>query len=118
MKILIADDQPSVCSAIRLLLEQEPKVSRMDEATNVHALLECAVKCIPDLLLLDWGLPGGTPEALLPALRCLNPDIYIIVLDSKPQTGQEALEAGANEFVSKNDPPERLLAAVRSCKNA
>lgn len=117
MRILIADDQPSVCSAIRLLLEQEPKVSRMDEATNMQALLDCANNCIPDLLLLDWELPGGTPEALLATLRCLSPDLFIIVLDSKPQTGQEALEAGANEFVSKNDPPERLLAAVRSYKN-
>jgi DNA-binding NarL/FixJ family response regulator len=114
MHILIADDQPRVCSAVRLLLEQQPEVEKVEEAVSAQKLLDCAINHMPDLIFLDWELPGRRPKELITDMRCLCPDIYVIVMDSKPQTRQAALDAGANAFVSKTEPPERLLDAVRS----
>ena len=116
MRVLSADDQPRVRSAIRLLLEQQPEANVVEEVANAQELLNHVGNCCPDVLLLDWELPGLTPEKLLATLHTFCPDLFTIVLDSKPQTRQVALEAGANEFVSKNDPPERLLAAIKSSK--
>jgi len=117
MHILSADDQPTVRSAIRLLLEQQPEANVVEEVANAQELLKHVGNRCPDVLLLDWKLPGLTPEKLLATLHTYCPALFTIVLDSKPQTRQLALEAGANEFVSKNDPPERLLAAIESSKD-
>jgi DNA-binding NarL/FixJ family response regulator len=118
MRILLADDQPSVLSAIGLLLEQQPESSVVDEVTNAQELLDHAINLCPDMVLMDWQLPGSTPEKLLATLRTLCPNLFIIVLDSIPHTRQAALNAGANEFVSKNEPPECLLSVIKSYKDS
>jgi len=117
MNVLLVDDQSKVRSAIRLLLEQQPDWNIVDEACNISELLNHVEHYCPDVLLLDWELPGYSVEKLIRKLRSLCSDLFIIVLDSNPQTRQPALEAGANEFVSKNDPPERLLDTIISFKN-
>jgi len=114
MRILLADDEPRVRSALRLLLEQQPVVDIVEEVANAQELQDHVRNRCPDMLLLDWALPGYTPKNLLTSLRNFHPDLFIIVLDSEPQTRQIALVAGANEFISKNEPPEKLLAAIKS----
>lgn len=118
MRVVIADDQPRVRSAIRLLLEQQLEANVVEEVANAQELLDNVRNCCPNTLFLDWELPDRTPKKLLATLHTLCPNLFTIVLDSKPQTRQVALEAGANDFVSKNDPPERLLVAVKSSKDS
>jgi DNA-binding NarL/FixJ family response regulator len=112
--ILIADDQPQVRRALRLLLEQELEATVVGEAADVGSLLAQVAAGCPDLLLLDWGLPGMAAQDLLVALREACPALAVIVLSGQPEVGEDALAAGADAFVSKADPPEQLLAAVRS----
>jgi DNA-binding NarL/FixJ family response regulator len=50
----------------------------------------------------------------LTALRQACPQVAVIVLSAQPGAEKPALAAGANAFVSKADPPEQLLAAIRS----
>jgi len=114
MRILLADDEPRVCSAIWLLLEQQLESNIVDEVSNAHEVLDYVRNCCPDILLLDWELLGSTPEKLLGILRALCPGLFLLVLYSNPQTRRASLKAGASEFVSKNDTPESLLAAIRS----
>ena len=113
MRILLADEQPRVRSAIRLLLEQQLEENTIDDVSNSQELLNYVRNCCPDLLFLDWELPDLAPDNLLMKLRTSHPDLVIIALDSKPETRQAALGAGANEFVSKNEPPDRLLEVVK-----
>jgi DNA-binding NarL/FixJ family response regulator len=113
-QILIADDQPKVRQALRLLLEQELALETVDEAAKAETLLAQVSSGCPELVLLDWGLPGIAAVDLLVALRQSCPDLTIIVLSGQPEVEENALRAGADAFVSKTDPPERLLAAVRS----
>jgi DNA-binding NarL/FixJ family response regulator len=116
MRVLLADDQPKVRSALRLLLEQEPELSVVGEAATAEGLLAQVRAAHPDLVLLDWELPGlQAAHPLLPALRALNPCLSVIALSGRPEVYQAALAAGADAFVSKGDPPERLLSAVNDC---
>ena len=117
MLVLLADDQPRVRSALRLLLEQQPETYVVEEVTSTKELLKYFKNCHPDILLLDWKLPGFVPDELLTTLRTLYPGLFIMVLDSMPQTRQAALKAGADEFVSMNDPPEQLLSAIAGHRN-
>lgn len=115
--VLIADDQPRVRSAIRLLLEQQPEEYSIEEVNDAHELLDHVKNYCPNLLFLDWELPGFTPDKLLTQLRTSCPNLIIIALSSEPQIRQIALDAGVNDFVSKNDPPEYLLATINHSKN-
>ena len=115
MRVLLADDQTKVRSALRLLLEQEPGLSVVGEAAEAEDLLaQVGTEC-PDLVLLDWELPDQGGAATLAGLRAARPGLMVIALSGQPEARQAALAAGADAFVSKGDPPERLLAAVDDC---
>jgi len=115
MYVLVADDQSRVRSALRLLLEQEPGIQVLGEAVDTTGLLDWVKAACPNLVLLDWELPGLGVDRLLPTLRELCPGLAVIALSGRPEARQAALDAGVDAFVSKGDPPERLLAAVNDC---
>jgi DNA-binding NarL/FixJ family response regulator len=112
MRILLADDQITVRSALRLLLEQEPQVEIIGESADATAVLQAIERVRPDMILLDWELPGLSPVQLLRLLRYERPLLRIIALSSRPEARKRALAAHADAFVSKSAPPEELLAAV------
>jgi DNA-binding NarL/FixJ family response regulator len=120
MRVLLADDQPALRSAVRFLLEQEPNVAIIGEATDVSGLIDRVAELHPDLLLLDWELPGLTSTRsvrdVINYLYASCPNLQIIVLSGRPEASRHALAVGAGAFVSKADPPERLLAALRRVK--
>ncbi len=113
MRILLADDEPNVRSALRLLLEQEAGLTVVAEVENSKGLVSQLEADCPDLLLLDWELPGGKGGELIPALREKCPELVIIALSSRPEARRAALNAGAESFVSKGSPPQEVIAAVK-----
>jgi CBS domain-containing protein len=117
MHVLLADDQPQVRSALRLVLDHEPEMQVVGEVTNAETLLTQTRTIHPDLILLDWELPGLAMKNLLPSLRKDSPYLLIIALSGQLEARQNALEAGADGFVSKGDPPERLLEILREVRN-
>jgi len=117
MRVLVADDKPEVRSALRLLLEQLPGVTVVGEAIGADSLLAQASALCPDLMLLDWELPGLHAVELLPGLRARCPRLSVIVLSSRPEDHRPALATGADAFVSKGDAPEQLLKAVSDCSD-
>jgi len=94
------------------LLGQQSGLEVVGEAADAPGLLAQVEVACPDLILLDWGLLGQPAADLLPTLRKLYPDLYVIALSGRPEAHQVAVAAGADAFVSKTDPPERLLAAI------
>lgn len=112
MHIVLADDQPRVRFALRALLELEPGVRVVGEAADVEELLAQTEATCPDLVLLDWELPGLASDGSLSALRERCPDVSVIALSGRPGARRSALTAGTDAFVSKTDPPHRLLAAI------
>lgn len=122
MRVLLADDQAWLRSAVRLLLEQEPGIEVVGEAAEANILLSIAKSIGPDLILLDWELPGldagSSGERLLGTLHSCCPQIAVIVLSGRPEASALALDAGADYFVSKADPPDSLLSALRDARRA
>lgn len=109
MRVLLADVQPKVRSALQLLLNHEPDVRVVGDVDDAENLLTQILSAHPDLILVDWGLPGLSAIGSLPALRKDNPNLKVIVMSGRPEERQQALTAGADVFVSKIDPPEQLL---------
>jgi two-component system response regulator NreC len=115
MDILIADDQPQVRSALRLLLEQEPGLRVIGESADAQDLLAQTTATCPDLILLDWELPAiQSPSSLIATLRALCPRLRVVALSGRPEMRGAALADGAAAFVSKGDSPEGLLAILRA----
>jgi DNA-binding NarL/FixJ family response regulator len=111
VRILVADDDVHVRSALRLLLEQEPDVQVVGESTAAETLVDEIGRCDARVVLLDWELPGLRTNGLLPRLRAL---VRTIAMSGRPEQRSEAMRSGVDAFVCKGDAPETLLAAVRS----
>jgi DNA-binding NarL/FixJ family response regulator len=114
MRILVADDQPKVRFALRVLLERQPGLAIVGEATDRNDLLNRVEMTLPDVVLLGWELPGLTSMDSLSPLRRIRPNLLVIALSGRSEARLAALSAGADAFVSKGDPPESLLAAIRT----
>jgi DNA-binding NarL/FixJ family response regulator len=114
MRILLADHRTRVRFALRTLLARQPGLEIVGEARGVENLIVQVAVTQPDLVLFDWD-PGVEAVAHIPrVLRRIRPGLVIIALSGRPEARHAALAAGADAFVSKVDPPERLLSAVLS----
>jgi DNA-binding NarL/FixJ family response regulator len=118
MRILVADNQSSARLALFALLEQQPGWQVVEEVVSADELMSEIKVSRPDLILLDLSLPELIAEELLPVLREKYMNISVIVLSCRPETRSKALAAGADAFISKADPPDRLLQAISSAKQS
>jgi DNA-binding NarL/FixJ family response regulator len=117
MRVLVADRQSRVRFALCSLLEEQSGLVVVGEATDGKELLAQVEAVCPDLVLIDWDLPGMAGVDLLAALQKMCLGIHVIALSSRPEVEQEALAAGVQAFVSKAGPPEPLLAAIQFVKD-
>lgn len=112
MRIILADDQSKVLFALHILLERNPDLAIVGEASNANELMNLISSSDPDLIILDWQLPGLNQIGYLTAIRDRCPNLIVVVLSGRPELSQAALDAGADAFVSKIDPPERLIGTI------
>jgi DNA-binding NarL/FixJ family response regulator len=99
---------------LRLLLEERLELEVVGEAADNQELLIMLEDLRPDIVLLDWDLPGLSTAAPMDALLGIDHQAKLLVLGAQPESRPAALAAGADGFVSKADPPRRLLAAIRA----
>ncbi len=111
-RILVADDDARVHAAIRILLSQEPDRALVRGSAEADSLAIQVKEFRPHLVILDWELPGRPAVALLLALNGLDYRPKLMVLSTRPEAESDVLAAGADAFVCKGDPPERLLSSL------
>lgn len=114
VKVLIADDQAEVRSALKVLLEHEEGIGALDEAEDISSMLLKVENGCPGLLLLDWELSNQLMADTVPILRRLVPELRIIALSGRPEAAKAAIEAGVDTFVSKGENSDRLLDAIHT----
>jgi len=112
-QVLIVEDEPAIRRVLSALLESEG--FRVIEAeTTARADIE-ARSHKPDLLLVDLGLPDGDGIGLIRRVRAWSP-VPVIVLSARTMEDQKiaALDAGADDYVTKPFSAPELLARVRA----
>jgi DNA-binding NarL/FixJ family response regulator len=112
MEILLADDNPEVRSALRLLLEQEPLPFSVMENSDMQGLFASLKESYPVAVLLDWELPGFQGKEDLDIIHSICPGMKVIAMSSRYEARHEALKAGVDTFISKVEPAEKILAAL------
>jgi two-component system, OmpR family, phosphate regulon response regulator PhoB len=111
-RILIVDDDESVRSLLRATLPEDDY--EVLEASDGNQALELTEREPPDLVLLDWQMPGRPGSHVLDELKSRYPDLPVVVLTAQHQPPQRALaEAlGVDVFLTKPFSPMELLDTV------
>ena len=116
IRVLVADDQSMVRAGFRMLLGGEEDIEVVAEASNGLEAVDKASRFDPDVVLMDIRMPEL--DGLEATRRILAADdtarILILTTFDLDEYVYEALAAGASGFVLKDDPPEQLLAAIRT----
>lgn len=111
-RVFLADSQPEVRSALRLLL-LDINMQVVGDASNWSAALTQAADTQPDMLVVDWDMIPIDSSLL--ELRATCPAAVVIVLISHLDARQQAaLSAGADSFISKGETPDRVAERLRS----
>jgi len=113
-RILLADDNPGLRAALRLLLETRLEFELIVEARDMEHVLAQVEDSRPDCVILDWELPGRPIHERVPVLRTLVPHLKVIAFSARPESKQTALEEGAEAFFSKNEPPIFILDMIQA----
>jgi DNA-binding NarL/FixJ family response regulator len=116
MNVVLGVRRAALHLALVLILSDEPGVTVVGVASESEGVLALARTAQPDLVLLEWELPGRPAPEVLAEARALARPVRLLVLGSEPGLRQPALEAGACAFVLIGDPPELLLAALRQVR--
>ena len=116
IRVLVADDQSMVRAGFRLLLSNEQDIEVVAEARDGLEAVDKAARFRPSVVLMDIRMPEL--DGLEATRRILATDdaprILILTTFDLDEYVYEALRAGASGFVLKDDPPEQLLAAIRT----
>jgi DNA-binding NarL/FixJ family response regulator len=116
IRVLVADDQSMVRAGFRMLLSGEEDIEVVAEASDGLEAVEKAARFDPAVILMDIRMPEL--DGLQATRRILAADgaarVLILTTFDLDEYVYEALRAGASGFVLKDDPPEQLIAAIRT----
>ena len=115
-KVLIVDDEFAIRDMLRMALEIAD--FRCLEAENIQDAFTLVVDERPDILLLDWMLPGGSGLELLRRLKRNDTtrDIPVIMLTAKTAEDNviQGLDVGADDYITKPFAPRELIARIKA----
>ena len=115
-QILVADDNPAILDALKIMLEEEGyKVETTVDGATVKGLKEP----LPDLLLLDIWMSGIDGRDICKLLKssAATKHIPVIMVSATKDIEQIAKDSGADDFISKPFQMEQLLAMVAKYVN-
>jgi len=114
--VLVADDQSMVSAGFRLLLGDEDGIEVVAEAADGNEAVAKAARFRPAVVLMDIRMPELDGLEATRRILAADPDARVLILTTfdLDEYVYEALRAGASGFVLKDDPPEQLIAAIRT----
>jgi DNA-binding NarL/FixJ family response regulator len=116
IRVLVADDQAMVRAGFRMLLAREPDIEVVAEAGNGLEAVYQAARFDTTVVLMDIRMPELDGIEATRRILAANDRARILILTTfdLDEYVYEALGAGASGFVLKDDPPEQLIAAIRT----
>ncbi|MCA9864981.1 MAG: hypothetical protein KIS95_13240 [Anaerolineae bacterium] len=107
MRVLIADERPSVRAALRAVLEHDSACEGIDEVVEVDDAMS-ALAFGADLLLVEWG--SSRPLIRLPArAKVMHPGLIVVALGRHGGAAEQALAAGADYYIDTTEPPANFI---------
>jgi two-component system response regulator DesR len=115
IRLLLAEDQGMMRSALALLLGLEPDIEVVAQVGRGDEVLAEALRHHPDIALLDIEMPGISGLQAAGSLRTELPECRVVILTTFGRPGylRRAMDGGARGFLVKDAPVQELAAAVR-----
>jgi DNA-binding NarL/FixJ family response regulator len=116
IRVLVADDQSMVRAGFRMLLSGEADIEVVAEASTGLEAVDKAARFRPTVILMDIRMPELDGLQATRRILAADPAARILILTTfdLDEYIYEGLRAGASGFVLKDDPPEQLIAAIRT----
>jgi DNA-binding NarL/FixJ family response regulator len=115
IRVMLVDDEAIVRTGLRLVLESEPDIKVVGEASDGADAVRAATELCPDVVLIDIRMPRMDGLTATRQILADTPETRVIVVTTFNEDAcvHEALRLGASGFLLKVAPPERLIEAVR-----
>jgi len=118
MRVLIVDDLARARQSMKALIGTHPAVLSLKEATNGREAVDLVEMWAPDVVLMDVLMTEMNGLEATRLIKTKWPSIKIIVLSMYGDYETQALQAGADAFVNKGEPPARLLQVLDAVARA
>jgi DNA-binding NarL/FixJ family response regulator len=112
IRVLVVDDQLRARQSLTALLATDPHVGEVQQAAGGSQALLVIEQMPPDLVLMDAQMPEMDGPEVTREIKRRWPHIKIFVLSMYVDYMADALAAGADAFISKGEPPDRLLTLI------
>jgi two-component system response regulator NreC len=116
IQILIADDHGVLRAGLRTLLNAEPNLEVIGEASDGNDVLRLASELHPDIVLLDISMPGPGGIEVTRQLKEAMPELHVLILTAHEDESmlREAVQAGAAGYIIKRAVESELINAIHS----
>lgn len=116
VRILLAEDHETVRAGLKLIVNSQPDMEVIGEATDGRSVLAQVEKLLPDIVLMDISMPQLNGLKATEKLKESRPEVKVLTLTRHKDDGylQQLLRAGASGYVLKQSPPAELLHAIRA----
>jgi DNA-binding NarL/FixJ family response regulator/class 3 adenylate cyclase len=116
VRVMIVDDQALVRAGFRMILEAEPDLEVVGEASDGGEAVEASQSLKPDVVLMDVRMPEMDGIEATRRLLADGPETKVVMLTTfdMDEYVYDALRAGASGFMLKDVPPEQLVEGIRS----
>ena len=115
IRILTVDDHPLLLEGLAAIIQNQPDMVLVGQASNCRDAIQQFRKLRPDVTLMDLRLPDMSGIDAMIAIHAQFPEARIIMMTTFEGDGpvQRALEAGARSYILKNMPPREIVDAIR-----
>jgi DNA-binding NarL/FixJ family response regulator len=115
ISVLVVDDHALVRRGFRRMLEDDPGIRVVGEASDGHDAVEAAATLRPSVVVMDFALPSMNGAVATRQILKANPETAVLILSmhSEPAYVRTCLEAGARGYLLKNAMDLELVAAVK-----
>jgi len=114
LQILIVEDDPVMQLGLEQFFAAYPQLQIVGQVTDGYSAIEAAQRLLPDLIIMDIGLPQLDGIAATQQIKTAHPQIRILMLTSHKTEHETiaALSSGADAYCIKGANPEQLLVAI------
>ena len=118
-RVILADDHVLVRHGLKLILEENPNLEIAAEVGDGLELLSVLQKINPDLIILDVSMPNLRGIEAIPEIRRIRPNAKVLMLTMHKEEDYlyQAISAGANGYLLKEDAEKELFSAIEHIKN-
>ncbi len=117
IRVLVVDDHAIVRQGLVRLLEGEPDLEVVGEASAGGVAIELTRQLLPDVVIMDVSMREGDGVEAIRSIHAELPDVKVVGLSmfDEAEQGERMRLAGAVDYVSKIGPSDTLIAAIRAC---